>query len=245
MWPLYHSFLLVQRGLHLRLLSLPTRGLVLHGRLIMYRSADRFQYLNLISDRRCSCHGNRWVGLAQLTCCSKKSLVGKISGLKTMSDMVRKTPKQLPPPPPPPPKKKKCRGKSSEKTKPALLSTCCANSFNGCKLIHEPRTVADFITNKTLLPVGTTRDWTKQPDHYKSWHETLATEVNVHAWGKNCRMAIIKKLTCRWKFACANCLRNNDIYYGAWPNSLYFCCRSKYFRTQKTYENILREYNSV
>ena len=36
--------------------------------------------------------------------------------------------------------------------------SCCANSFKGCKLIHEPRTVADFITNKALLPVGTTRD---------------------------------------------------------------------------------------
>jgi len=48
---LYHPFLLVQRGLHLRLLSLPTRGLVLHGRLIMYRSADHFQcsYPNPIS----------------------------------------------------------------------------------------------------------------------------------------------------------------------------------------------------
>ena len=95
---------------------------------------------------------------------------------------------------------KKCHGKSSEKTKPALLSTCCANSFNG---IHEPRTVADFITNKTLLPVGTTRDWTEQPNHNKSWHETLATEVNVHARGKNCRLAIIKKLMCGWKLACA------------------------------------------
>ena len=146
---MYHPFLLVQRGLHLRLLSLPTHGLVLYGRLIMYRSTDRFQCLYPISDRRCTCCGNGWVGLAQLTCCSKTSPVGKILGLKETHP-------------------KRCRGKSSEETKPALLSTCCANSFNDCELIHEPRTVADFITNKTLLPAGTTRDSTEQPDHNKS-----------------------------------------------------------------------------
>ena len=94
----------------------------------MYHSADRFKYSYLISNRRCSCRGNGWVGLAQLTCRSKKLSVGKISGLKTMwygPEDAETHPK-------------KCRVKSSEKTKPALLSTCCANSFNGCELIHEP-----------------------------------------------------------------------------------------------------------
>ena len=36
----------------------------------------------------------------------------------------------------------------------------------------------------------------------KSLHEVLATEVNVHAQGKNCCVTIIKKLMCGWKLAC-------------------------------------------
>ena len=58
LWPLYHSFLLVQRGLHLLLLSLQTVGLVSQARLVMFCSANRFQYLYQISNWRCSCHGN-------------------------------------------------------------------------------------------------------------------------------------------------------------------------------------------
>jgi len=79
-----------------------------------------------------------------------------------MPDMVQKTPKQQSTLP-----QNKCRGKSSEKIKPALLSTCCcAISFNCCELIH--RLLQILFAKKTIfLPVGTTRGWTKQLDHNK------------------------------------------------------------------------------
>ena len=192
MWRLYHSFLLVQQGLHLRLLSLPTRGLVLHGRLIMYCSAVRFQYSYLISVRCCSCHGNRWVGLAQLTCRSKKSSIGKISALKTMwygPEDTKAPPKNV--------------VVSLQKRQNQHCFQPVVRTLSTVASWFTSHTVADFITNKTLLPVGTTRDWREQPKYYKSWHETLPTEVNVHALGTNSRMAIIKKLTCGWKLACA------------------------------------------
>ena len=76
---------------------------------------------------------------------------------------------------------RKFHGRFLEKTKPAQLSTCCC--VNSCKLIYEvqdPQTVADL--NKTILPVGTTRDWTEQLDDnkdQKSQQETLATKVNA------------------------------------------------------------------
>ena len=177
----------------------------------MYRSADHFQYSYPISNWRCSCHGNRWVGLTQLTCCSKKSSVGKISGLKSMSVWSGRR-WSIP---------KNWRGKSSKKTKPALLSTCCGNSFNGCELIYEPRTVADFYTNKTLLPVGTTRDWTEQLDHNKSRHGTLATEVNVDARRKKLPRGHYWKIDMWVEIGTRDCLRNNDIYYGGLRENRY------------------------
>jgi len=46
---LYHPFLLVRRGLHLLLLlSLQTFGLVLQAMLILYRNANRFQYIQSV-----------------------------------------------------------------------------------------------------------------------------------------------------------------------------------------------------
>ena len=46
------------RGLHLILLSLQAVGLVSQARLVMFRSADHFQYSYPISDRHCSCRRN-------------------------------------------------------------------------------------------------------------------------------------------------------------------------------------------
>ena len=54
-------------------------------------------------------------------------------------------------------------------------------------------------------------------------------------------MAIIKKLTCRWKFACVNCLRNNDIYYGGLIRFIYVVDRNIFVHRKRTkifYANI-------
>ena len=54
-------------------------------------------------------------------------------------------------------------------------------------------------------------------------------------------MAIIKKLTCRWKFACANCLRNNDIYYGGLIRFIFVVDRNIFIHRKRTkifYANI-------
>ena len=115
-------------------LCMQTVGLVSLARLFLVRSADHFQ---------CSIRSAlpRKPGKGRTNLLFEKSQVGKISpiqvlsilsALKTMSDTVRKTPKQ----------QRTCRGKSSEKTKPAQLSNCCyANSFKGCELIRATKTL--------------------------------------------------------------------------------------------------------
>ena len=126
-------------------LCLQTVGLVSQARPFLLCSADRFQYSYWISDWHWRGKGKGWTCATNLS--FEKVIIwqGIISALKTMSDMVRKMPKQQS-------TQRICCGKSSEKTKPAQLSTCrCANCFKGCELIHEVQdhwTVADLYQQK-------------------------------------------------------------------------------------------------
>ena len=47
----------------------------------------------------------------------------------------------------------------------------------------------------------------EQPDHNKSQHETLATEVKVHAWEKKMSHEHHKKIDVRVEIGMSDCLR--------------------------------------
>ena len=95
------------------------------ARLVMFRSADRFQYSYPISDRRCSCCGNGKSRVRETNLSFEKVVSWQDIRLENYAWYGPEDTETTKHPP------KKCR------IKPALLSTCCcANSFNGCELIH-------------------------------------------------------------------------------------------------------------
>ena len=122
----------------------------------------------------------------------KKSQVGKILALRTVSETVQKTLKQ----------------RIKENVVISLQRRPNQNSLprfpQWCELIHEvqdPWTVADLYQQKAILLVETTRDWTVN-NLITTSIEALGTKVNAHARGRNCHVTIIKKLLCGWKLAC-------------------------------------------
>ena len=166
------SILASYGGLHQLLLSLQTVGLVPQARLVMFHSADCFQDLYPISDRHCSCCRNG-KGRACATNLSFKKVV-------SWQDIILENYAWYGPEDAEATKhhQKKCHGRSSERIKPALLSTCCcANSFNGCKLIH--RLLQILLPKRPIfLPVETTRGWTEQLHHHKYRHEALSVHIS-------------------------------------------------------------------
>jgi len=160
LWHLYHPFLLVQWGLHLCLLSLPTCGLVL---------PQRWSLPVLVSDIR-SALQLPWKRMdrARSTNLSFEKVVSWQD--IRLENYVKYGPEDAKTPP-------KNVVVSLQKRqnqhcfRPVVWTLSMVASW-----FKRHRTVAYFITNKTLHPLGPTRDWTEQPDHNKSWHVTLATE---------------------------------------------------------------------
>ena len=108
------------------------------------------------------------VGLAQLTRRSKKSSVGKISALKLCLIWSERCRNNETPP--------KNVVSLAEKTKPALLSTCC------CVLFQRLR--ADSSIEKS------------------TWGTDYGGKCACSGKKKHHRVTIIKKLICGWKLAC-------------------------------------------
>ena len=155
--------MLVRKGLHLLLLMLMNCRLSLTS-----QTFKRWLLPVLVSEMRSALTREQ---IAKLTCLSDKSMNHNSakSALKTMSKMVQKTAKQWSN------EALKQNVIREDKTKTAFHRLLC-NLFeelcHGCELIHEvqaPQAVADLYQQKTILSAGTTRDWTKQLDHNKSW----------------------------------------------------------------------------
>ena len=133
----------------------------------------------------------------------KKTQVGKILALKTMSEIVQKMLKQWS-------TQEKCHRKSLEKTKPEHPSICCCvNSLKTSAMVassfttYKPLRLLQICTNKKAGHPSS-RDWSneKSQEVLKNWQEALGAQVNAHAGGENCNMTVVQKLLCGWKLAC-------------------------------------------
>ena len=142
--------MLVWRGPHLLWLCLQTFGLVLQARPFPFHSTDCFQYSYLICDWCCHRNGK---GLACETNLSKvnqkKSQVDKTSALKTMFEMVQKTPKQQSTQ-----RKMSPQVFREDKTRTAFHLFLCKlfeDSCHGCKLIYEVQVLQTIATGTSPL----------------------------------------------------------------------------------------------